>query len=53
MYHMTLTERLVVADALAKFLGADMIENLTITPAMSATRSRRRRSTRTSRSPTL
>jgi hypothetical protein len=36
MYHMTLTERLVVADALARFLGADIIESLTITPAMSA-----------------
>jgi hypothetical protein len=35
MYHMTLSERLVVADALVKFLGADLTENLTITPAMS------------------
>jgi hypothetical protein len=35
VYHMTLTERLVVADALARFLGADITESLTITPAMS------------------
>jgi hypothetical protein len=36
MYHMTLTERLNVASTLLKFLGADVMENLAITPAMSA-----------------
>jgi hypothetical protein len=34
MYHMSLAERLTVADALARFMSADIIENLTITPAM-------------------
>jgi hypothetical protein len=34
MYHMSLAERLVVADALTRFMGADIIESLTITPAM-------------------
>jgi hypothetical protein len=34
MYHMSLAERLLVADALARFMSAEVIENLTITPAM-------------------
>jgi hypothetical protein len=34
MYHLSLSERIVVADALAKFLGAEAIDGLLITPAI-------------------
>lgn len=34
MYHMTISERINVADALARFMSAQVIEALTITPAI-------------------
>ena len=36
MYHLSLSERLRVADTLARFLGAEAIDGLTITPAIDA-----------------
>lgn len=35
LYHLALTDRIAVADALAKFLGADAIDTLTVAPALS------------------
>jgi hypothetical protein len=36
MYHLSIAERIRISDALARFMGAEAIENLTITPAIDA-----------------